>query len=290
MAASRSVAITGASTGIGLACVQRFVKKGWRVFAGVRKSADAERLSADFGSAVTPLVMEVTDPALMAQAAEDAAAALAGARLTGLVANAGVAVPGPLLHLPPEELNRQLDINVTGVLRTVQAFAPLLGAAPGADKALKPGRIVMMSSVAGFSATPFLGAYAASKHGVEALTQGLRRELTLYGVDVVAINPGPIRTPIWDKIDEDEAKRYAETDFAGPLARLQAYMLKRGREGLPPSAVAKAVMRALTAKRPPVNQIVTPGRLEYAIFSAMPARMSDNILAKRLGLTEEDRA
>jgi len=116
MAASRSVAITGASTGIGLACVQRFVKKGWRVFAGVRKSADAERLSADFGSAVTPLVMEVTDPALMAQAAEDAAAALAGARLTGLVANAGVAVPGPLLHLPPEELNRQLDINVTGGL------------------------------------------------------------------------------------------------------------------------------------------------------------------------------
>ncbi len=286
----RSVAITGASTGIGEACVARFAKKGWSVFAGVRKPEDGERLQADHGERVTPLIMEVSDAASLQAAASAAGVALRGERLGGLVCNAGVAVPGPLLHLEPDELNRQMDINVTGVVRTVQAFAPLLGAAPGAEKSGPKGRIVTMSSVAGFNATPFLGAYAASKHAVEAVTQALRRELMIYGVDCVAINPGPIRTPIWDKTDPEEAARYANTDYESALGRLQAYMLKRGREGLPPDAVAKAVEKALTASKPPVNQIVTPGALEYWLFTRLPARMADSTLAKRLGLTQNDRA
>lgn len=290
MKETRSVAITGASTGIGLACAQRFAKRGWRVFAGVRKEADAERLLHDIGPAVTPLIMDVLDAGSLRRAADEAQSSLDGARLSGLVANAGVAVPGPLLHLDPDELNRQMDVNVTGVLRTVQAFAPLLGAAPGADTSAPKGRIVTMSSVAGFSATPFVGAYAASKHAVEALTQGLRRELMIYGVDVVAINPGPIRTPIWDKTDPETLSRYANTDYPAALQRLQSYMIKRGKSGLPPEAVARAVERALVSPKPKTNTIVTPGRLEYAIFSALPARMADRLLAKRLGLTEDDRA
>ena len=287
MAASRSVMITGASTGIGAATAALLAKKGWRVFAGVRKQADAERLSAELGEVVTPVICDITEDASVKAAGEAVRAALGETALSGLINNAGVAVAGPLLHLPVEEMQRQLEINVTGQLRATQAFAPLLGA--GETRAGPPGRIVNISSVAGLNATPLVTPYACSKFAMEAFTQGLRRELMLYGIDVVAINPGPIATPIWDKAEEIDPEQYAETDYDGPIKRILGYMLERGRTGLPPQRVAKAIHKALTATKPKLNTIITPEPFQQWLLSALPGRTADRLIAKRLGLTPENR-
>ena len=282
MAALKTVMITGASTGIGYATAARLASKGWTVFAGVRKQADAERLTAQLGDRVTPVMCDVTDADQVRAAGSTVRAALGEAALSGLVNNAGVAVAGPLLHLPVEEMQRQLEINVTGQLRVVQAFAPLLGA--GEDRGGPPGRIVNISSVAGFNATPLVTPYACSKFALEALTQGLRRELMMYGVDCVAINPGPIATPIWDKAEALDTARYEATDYAPALQTILDFMLSRGSQGLPPEAVARAIHRALTARKPKLNTVVTGERFQNWLLGALPGRVADRLVTKALGL------
>ncbi|MCB1543293.1 MAG: SDR family NAD(P)-dependent oxidoreductase, partial [Rhodoblastus sp.] len=175
----RSVVVTGASTGIGYAIAQLLAREGFHVFAGVRRMDDADRLVEEIGDEVTPLVFDVTDPQGVADAARDVGERLGDTTLAGLVNNAGIATAGPLLHQPIEEFRRQIEVNLIAQVAVIQAFAPLLGA----DRARKgePGRIVNMSSVAGRIAAPFLGAYAASKHALEAVSDSLRRELLLYG-------------------------------------------------------------------------------------------------------------
>lgn len=282
-----SVMITGASTGIGCSTAEHLAGKGWRVFAGVRKQADADRLSETLGEAVTPVMCDVTDGDQVKAAGATVRAALGDQNLAGLVNNAGVAMAGPLLHLPIEEMQRQLEINVTGQLRATQAFAPLLGAESGRIGA--PGRIVNISSVAGFNATPLVTPYACSKFALEAFTQGLRRELMMYGVDVVAINPGPIATPIWDKAEALDPDQYAHTDYDGAVRKILSYMLKRGRKGLPPERVAEAIARALTASKPKLNTIVTPEPIGQFVMGLLPQRFVDHMVARALGLTPQAR-
>src|SRR6202012_601007 len=167
----QSVVITGASTGIGHACAKFLLAKGYRVFGSVRKQADADRLKGEFGANFTPLLFDVTDEAAVLAAARDVRAALNGETLFGLVNNAGIAVPGPVLELSADEFRRQMDINVIGPVIATQAFGPLLGV----DASLKgpKGRIVMISSVAGKNGNPLTPAYSASKHAIEGLSESL---------------------------------------------------------------------------------------------------------------------
>ena len=172
---------------------------GFHVFGSVRKPADAERLTKEFGANVTPLLFDVTNQVAVANAALTVEQALAGKTLAGLVNNAGIAVAGPLIYLNVEDFEKQLAVNVTGLLIVTQAFAPLLGADRSREGA--PGRIVMISSVGGRNALPFAGPYAASKFAVEGLSEALRRELMLFGIDVVIVAPGAVVTPLWDKTE-----------------------------------------------------------------------------------------
>lgn len=282
MSEIKSVVITGASTGIGYASAKYLSDKGWRVYAGVRKAADAARLSAELGDSVRPVICDVTDAGIIKSAAEQVRHDLAGQSLSGLVNNAGIAVAGPLLHLPPEEMARQLDVNVTGQLRVTQAFAPLLGAQTGFTG--QPGRIVNISSVAGFHAMPIMTPYACSKFALEALTEGLRREMMLYGIDVVAINPGPIKTPIWDKAQELDPEQYGQTDYIKAIHRLLKFTLNSAENGLPPERVAQAIHAALTDKKPKLNTVVTPTPLQGLMLKLMPRRMADKMITSQLGL------
>jgi NAD(P)-dependent dehydrogenase (short-subunit alcohol dehydrogenase family) len=163
----KSVVITGASTGIGHGAAKVLVSSGLRVFGSVRKAADADRLVKEFGSAFVPLHFDVTDEAAVRRAADEVKNALAGEPLFGLVNNAGIAVPGPLLHLAVEEIRHQLEVNVIGQLAVTQAFAPLL-ASEGRTQ-VRPGRIVMISSVGGRIATPFMGPCVASSCRSESM-------------------------------------------------------------------------------------------------------------------------
>ena len=283
----RSVVVTGASTGIGYAIAQMLAREGFHVFAGVRRSQDADRLIEEIGDELTPLVFDIADPEGLAEAARDVGERLGRTTLAGLVNNAGIATAGPLLHQPIEEFRRQLEINVVAQVAVVQAFAPLLGA--DRTRTGDPGRIINMSSVAGRIAAPFLGAYAASKHALEAVSDSLRRELMLYGVDVIVIEPGSVATPIWDKAESADYTPYFRTDYKDSVSRLRAHALKEGRAGFPPERVAASVLRALVAPKPPTRIPVVPGRLKnWLLPRLLPDRALDALIGKIFGLIRAD--
>ena len=282
----KSVVVTGASTGIGWGCVKVLAARGFHVFASVRRQADAERLQKEFGASVTPLLFDVTDEAAVAAGAKIVEAKLAGSPLFGLVNNAGIANPGPLLHLDIAAFRQQMDVNVTGQLIVTRAFAPLLGAS--ADHRTKtPGRICMMSSVGGKQAAPFLGPYSASKFALEGLSEALRRELMIYGVDVIVIAPGAIATPIWDKADTVDVTRYANTVYAKPLEAVKRFMVAQGRKGFPPERIGETVHTALTKARPKTRYVVTPDPVTNWMGLHLPKRLVDSAFAKQLGLTRQ---
>jgi NAD(P)-dependent dehydrogenase (short-subunit alcohol dehydrogenase family) len=282
MARTKSVVVTGVSTGIGWGAVKVLVGKGFHVFGSVRKQADADRLKTEFGAAFSPLLFDVTDEAAVRAGARQVDAALEGATLAGLVNNAGIAVAGPLLYLPVDEWRQQLEVNLTGVVVATQAFAPLLGA--GGAPVKDPGRIVNISSVGGRNANPFMAPYCTSKFGLEGLSESLRRELLPFGVDVVVVAPGAVATPIWDKADQTDVARYANTVYAPALERLRQYMLSIGKSGLPPEKIGEAIHTALTAPSPKVRYVVSPSPMQVLMTEILPKRTLDRITGKRLGL------
>jgi NAD(P)-dependent dehydrogenase (short-subunit alcohol dehydrogenase family) len=275
-----TVVVTGASTGIGHGCAKVLIQKGIRVFGSVRGHADAERLVGEFGERFVPLTCDITDQAAVRAGAAAAAEKLDGKPLFGLVNNAGIAVPGPLLYLDIDEFRRQLEVNVTGQLIVSQAFAPLLKT----SDAQKPGRVVMMSSIGGRNASPFIGAYNASKFALEGMSESLRRELMLCGIDVIIVAPGAIATPIWDKAEQADLTQYSNTPYAASLKAVRDYMLANGRKGLEPEQVGKLVWRALTTAKPKTRYVITPDPLQNLLANMLPKRIVDRTIAKRLGL------
>jgi NAD(P)-dependent dehydrogenase (short-subunit alcohol dehydrogenase family) len=278
----QSVVITGASTGIGWATAKLLLDRGFRVFGSVRKQADADRLKREFGANFTALRFDVTNEAAVRGAAHQVRRALRGQTLFGLVNNAGIAVPGPVFELAADEFRRQMDVNVIGPIIATQAFGPLLGS----DPSLKGprGRIVMISSVAGKNGNPLMSAYAASKHAIEGLSESLRRELMLFGIDVVIVAPGAVKTPIWSKAEEVDISAYQNSPFLPALEKIRKFMLHLSEIGLPPEKIAERIADALTSSRPKVRYTITPEPMRYLMAAILPKRMVDKIIAKRLGL------
>jgi NAD(P)-dependent dehydrogenase (short-subunit alcohol dehydrogenase family) len=278
----KSVVITGASTGIGWATAKLLLDRGFRVFGSVRKPADADRLRNEFGANFTPLLFDVTDEAAALAAAREVRTALNGETLAGLVNNAGIAVAGPVLELSADEFRRQMDVNVIGPIITTQAFGPLLGS----DPSLKGprGRIVMISSVAGKNGNPLMSAYSASKHAIEGLSESLRREMMLFGIDVIIIAPGAVKTPIWSKAEEVDVSGYKNSPYFPALQGLRKFMLHLGDTGLPAEQIAERIAEALTSSHPKVRYQITPDPMRHLITAILPKRMVDRIIARRLGL------
>jgi len=273
----RSVLVTGASTGIGRACVLDLVGRGFRVLAGVRKEADGEALQRD-SSRIEPLILDVTD-----QASVEAAAKKVD-ELYGLVNNAGITVAGPIEYLPVDEIRRQFEVNVFGHLAVTQAFLPAIRRARG--------RIVFMSSVGGrVPSAPFLSPYNASKHAIESFGDALRVELAPWGIHVALIEPGSVATPIWEKgvsaatelrkgLPPDAEERYGTAaDKAQKLAETT------GRRGIPPQKVAEKVAHALMARHPRARYMVgADARAQTMGFALMTDRFRDRLFKRLMGL------
>jgi NAD(P)-dependent dehydrogenase (short-subunit alcohol dehydrogenase family) len=260
----RSVLVTGASSGIGAACAERLARGGWMVFAGVREQGKAP-------AGTTELLLDVTDPGAI-----EAAAAVVGGRLDGLVDNAGIAIAAPLEHLPLDELRRQLEVNVVGQLGVAQALMPALRAAHG--------RVVIVGSIAGTSALPFLGPYAISKFALEAMADALRVELAPDGIHVSLIRPGTIATPIWSKpqpladtLSEEAIQRY------GPrLASMRKFAAARAKNAAPVESVSRAIEHALTSPRPRARYLVGRDARIRATIEKLPDRWRDKIVSRAL--------
>lgn len=284
----RSVVVTGVSSGIGRSIARLLVANGVQVFGSVRKAQDGDRLSAELGTLFKPMLFDVTDEAAVARAAGAVRLALQGHRLWGLVNNAGMAVAGPLLYQPMRELRHQLEVNVVAQVGVCQAFGPLLGV----DQTLAgtPGRIVMISSESGKSGSPFMGAYCASKHALEGLAESLRRELLLFGIDVVIIGPGFIATKIWEKAEQFDLSAYSGTPYAASLKQACDFMIREGNSGIPAEQVARTVWRALSSKRPKTRYAEVKNHLMNALLpQLMPRRVVDRLVGKELGWLSKQR-
>lgn len=283
----KTVLVTGASTGIGAAAARHLAAKGWCVFAGVRKAADGDALKDGAEGDLRPIILDVTKPDDVAAAVRTVSEALGGQKLAGLVNNAGIARMGPLAIQFMDDFRAQFEVNVFGLMNATQAFVPLLGGDP--ERTGPPGRIVNITSVGGKLSAPFLGAYAATKHAVEALTDSLRRELVIYGIDAIAVGPGSVRTPIWDKAEADNAQQpYANSDWAGPLKAFEKVMLHGGQTGLPPEEIAKVIETALSDPKPKARYAPVPDKFtNWTIPTHLPKRVLDGIFQSRFGLKKK---
>lgn len=274
----RAVVVTGASSGIGRSCALRLDAAGWRVFAGVRSAANGDALRAAASERLVPVPVDVTDADSVQQLASVVSAAVGADGLQGLVNNAGVATGGVLEAVDLGEFRRVLEVNVTGQLAVTQCLIPLLRRGRG--------RIVMMSSIAGRSATPIMGPYAASKHALEALTDTLRLELHPWGIHVSAVEPGVIATPIWAKAlvtAEALLARYSMEmrKLYGPL--IDSMITGLGKiGGAPVELVSDAVMHALQAPRPKTRYVVGSDARMRVWIERLPDRLRDRVLLSRI--------
>ena len=279
----KTILITGASTGIGRATAEYLASKGWKVFAGVRKTADGAPLTAAQPN-ITPIIIDVAKPEQIRQAVETITPLLDGHKLSALINNAGIANIGPLPLQPMDEIRAHFDINVLGLIEVTQNILPLLGM----DESRKgpPGRILNISSFGGRMAAPFLSAYCATKAAVESVTDSFRRELLPFGIDAITLAPGAIKTPIWDKAEAREAKHpFSNTVWADPINTFTKGFLEAGENGWPAEKLAALIEDILTAPTPKAYYAVGPDKLvNYTIASRLPKRVLDKGFAKQYNI------
>ena len=274
--ASGVVLVTGASTGIGEATAFHLRELGFEPLAGVRRDEDAERLERQ---GLRTVKLDVTDEIQIAAARE----AVGDGAVAGLVNNAGVAVAAPLEYVPLDQLRRQLEVNLIGQVAVIQAFLPALRRAGG--------RIVNVSSIGGRVALPLLAPYNASKFALEAVSDSLRRELRSQGVDVIVIEPGGVKTPIWGKGNELAGELTARMPPEGErlygrlITRVREETVKIERErGLPPRAIAEVIGKALTADRPRTRYVVgNDAKVRAQLGRLLPDRAMDRLIGRALG-------
>ena len=270
-----NVLISGTSTGIGKATAQLLLDAGHRVYGTVRKPADAEQLALH--PAFTALIMDVTDrPSIVA--VMDAIRA-SGEPLHAIINNSGVALSGPLETLPESDYRHQFDVNVFGLLAVCQEALPLLHDAR--DAGITNVKIINVSSVSGYITSMFTSMYSASKFAVEAITDGLRRELVPFGIDAISVAPGPVKTPIWDKA-KTQTKPYEGTRYEHVLEKLGPYADAAAASGVTPEKVASVILKALEAERPRPDLLVIKKSYLIRLVMMLPKRVQDKMLLKNL--------
>lgn len=274
------IVITGVSTGIGYGAAKEFASLGYHVFGSVRKQEDATRLKEEIGANFTPLLFDITDRGAIEKAAEEVKKIVGNNGIAGLVNNAGMATSGPLIYQPIEEIRLQFEVNVIGQINVIQVFFELLKAGE------KPGKIINISSVAGKLSAPFLGAYAGSKHALEGISQSLRRELQLYGIDVIIIGPGAVATPIWDKDGaQNSINKYTETDYAASINSFQKYIVEPGKNGLSEAILGEFIRKVFENEKPKTRYAILRDRFKnWIIPRLLPDRWLDKSIGKNLGL------
>lgn len=275
---TRTVLITGCSSGIGEACALHFDRSGWVVFAGVRREADGVRLSRASTGSLVPILIDVTHAGSISEAAKQVTERVGATGLQGLVNNAGIAGGGPLEYVRLDEFRHLFEVNVFGLLGVTQAFLPLLHQGGG--------RIVNIGSIAGKVTTPLLGPYCASKHAVEAMSDALRMELVQSGLYTSVVEPGVVATPIWDKAAEGPSpfEQLPPAGIAryGRMGAALARMIKGAPErAVPMSAVVGVVEHALTATRPRPRYLVgRDARVRLMLQTLLPRRWMDWLILR----------
>jgi len=277
------ILITGASTGIGYDLAKTFIGKGYHIFGSVRKEKDYDALKEELGTELfTPLLFDVTDHKAIRSSLPIVKEKLGANGLSGLVNNAGIAMSGPTQFLPPDAYRYQFEVNFFGAIAVTQTFLPLLGAAKSSK--YPPGRILNISSVAGKLSYPFMGPYSSSKSALEAWSHALRREMMIFGIDVVIIGPGPIKTPIWTKGGEIP-QEILDSDYGPSFLKMKEQFQKGEEMAMPVEEFSLKVLKAFEASNPNTQYRFLRNKLtRYIVPRLLPDRILDRIVRKVLAL------
>jgi len=272
MAVHGCILVTGAASGIGKATVLTLAQKGFGVYATYatdKSQTELEKLRGVNG--IEAFKLDITNDGDVANAV--AFIEGKGIHLFALVNNAGIFSPGPLMEFPVERLIEQYNVNVFGMHRLTKALFPLL---------LKSkGRIVNVSSVAGYVATPFSGPYASSKHAVEGWSDSLRRELMPWDIKVIVVEPALINTPLWDRDVEERIERYRGSIFyEANRKKLEHEAAEAKTHGVQPEVVAEAIYQALTVPNPKPRYLVTNHPVRHRLVRFLPDALLDRLITK----------
>lgn len=279
--ATRHVLITGVSSGIGHAAATAFLDKGYGVFGTIRSEADAARLTSTLGERFRPLIADLTDRVAVERAIALVKDRLRGEALTALINNAGIALPGPLVDQPLDDVRKMFEVNFFGLVAMTQACLPLLGMGP--LPATAPGRIINISSGAGKLSIPFLAAYTATKHAVEGMSHSLRRELLPWNIPVVVVGPGNVRTPIWAKAANENA--WDHTAFAPVYKNFLRFMFAGEKKGMAASEIADLLVRIVETRKPKARYAPVAQKLvNWTIPRLLSDERLDRLMFKTLGM------
>lgn len=281
----KTILVTGASTGIGWDSVRALTEKGYQVVATVRNEGDAQRLKESFQQKVIPLILDLARFEQIEEIPKILKYKFQIEKLDGLVNNAGMALAGPFLDQDFHEIESMIRLNVLAVMKITQVLLPLLGATANSSHA---GTIINISSIAGKGGAPFLSAYAASKHAIEGFSDALRKELMLFGIKVVVIGPGSIKTPIWEKGFKKIQARYENSIYAKSFAKFVAIALNESENALQVQKVSEIVTEIFETKQPRLRYAPIPRPLvNWYIPMLLPQRLYNSLAAKALGLQKK---
>ena len=276
----KHILITGVSSGLGQHAAKHLLNNGYSVFGSVRKLEDAYALLTEFPDQFTPLVFDVTDHQAIDAAFDIVKEKVSATGLTALINNAGMAVSGPIKHIPLERFRHQFEVNVLGLVKVTQVFLPLLGGETGSP--YPPGRIINISSISGLIANPFMGPYSASKFAVEAISDVMRREFSIYNIKVICIQPGVIRSEIWGKA-RHEPRDYGNTDYDHILAKQDDIIDSIEKRALSPEFVSRAIENALTQKHPKSRYIIAKKSWMIRLIAhVLPSNIADRLFTRNM--------
>jgi short-subunit dehydrogenase len=277
------VLITGVSSGLGYAMTKALIQdNSYFVFGSVRQEKDGEILKQKFGELFHPLVFDVTNPVGFQKAVEETKIVLAGKEIFALINNAGIAYHGPLELFPIDQLKYQYEVNVIGVVRTLQAFLPIMSQNTHNEISSK---IINIGSVSGMITRPFFGPYASSKHALRSLSDAMRRELVLKGVQVVLLEPGAMKSEIWDKAKKDG--QYYEGTIYSEFYKKKDQMLDQIIESsMSTSSLTQLLLQILKRDKNKSRYLIYKRKWYFRFLLSLPDRVLDRIILKRMKKTK----
>jgi NAD(P)-dependent dehydrogenase (short-subunit alcohol dehydrogenase family) len=279
---AKTILITGCSTGLGLAAAGSFAARGYRVVATVRKADDARRLEATCKGEIHTAICDVTIREHVAALADLVRKVSEDGNLDGLINNAGhMLEPGPVEYQKLENIRAQFDVNVFGMMAVTIAMLPLLGTADRARR--HAGRIINLSSIEGKVASPFISAYAATKHAIEGFSASLRRELRLFGIKVIIVGPGGIQTEMWRKNTFPVAPLVG-TAYEEPFRKLNQMLKQMEAESATAEEVARFLVRVFETQRPRARYAHSRALLDGPWTMLIPDLWYDAMLGMMFGL------
>ena len=272
---SRTVLVTGTSSGIGRGLCQALIKRGYKVFGTVRNRKDATELKKEFGENLDALLVDVTDEKQVIKAKERVQNYLNGKPLTALINNAGIATLGPVEFLPTSDFKKQIDTKILGTFLCTKIFLPLLGT----DNNLigNPGRIINISSILGGKiGSPFMSGYCASKHAVEAFSESLRRELKPYRIKVIIVAPGSVSTPIWKEVKKQkDQNKYHKTKYGISFKKILNSLESFDQNSLSMKQLTSIIIKSIEIKNPKIRYNPTKDPIQK-LWPYIPKKIMDS--------------